>query len=92
MLQAGWAIGRFDSRPWIGEVDVPTAVVVTTRDQLVGPGYQRQLAQSIPGATMHEVQADHAAVVLGAARFLPALLTAVDSVARRLAPLASADR
>ena len=40
------------SRPgaWIGEVDVPTAVVVTSRDVLVPTDRQLALAAAIPGA------------------------------------------
>src|SRR5713101_5704079 len=30
LLQAGAALARFDARPWIGEVSVPSAVVVNT--------------------------------------------------------------
>ena len=32
ILEAGREVLRFDSRPWIGDVDVPTAVVVTDDD------------------------------------------------------------
>ena len=83
ILQAASAIGRFRSSPWLGEVDVPTAVVLTKRDQLVSPARQRRLAESIPGATVHEVNADHAACVTAARLFVPALLAACDSVAAR---------
>jgi hypothetical protein len=33
-LQAMSALGRFSSHEWIGEVNVPTAVVVTTKDTI----------------------------------------------------------
>ena len=48
MMAAAAALGRFSSREWIGEVDVPTAVVVTLRDSLVPPHRQRKLAEAIP--------------------------------------------
>jgi 3-oxoadipate enol-lactonase len=83
VAEAAGAIGRFSSRDWIGQVDVPTAVVVTEQDQLVPPHRQLKLAESIPGATVHRVRGDHAACVLRADRFVPALLQAVESVARR---------
>ncbi|MDQ1446500.1 MAG: hypothetical protein QOI20_2964, partial [Acidimicrobiaceae bacterium] len=83
MMQAGSAIGRFRSTEWLGQVDVPTAVVVTTRDQLVSPRRQLLLAESIPGATVHPVEGDHAACVTAAARFVPALLAACIDVADR---------
>ena len=35
VLEAGRAIGRFDARPWLSEVDVPASVVVTLRDRVV---------------------------------------------------------
>jgi pimeloyl-ACP methyl ester carboxylesterase len=83
-MAAAHAIGRFTSHEWIGQVDVPTAVVVTAKDRLVSPARQLRLAQSIPGATIHPAHTDHAACVLGARRFVPALVAACDSVADRL--------
>ena len=85
VLEAGAALGRFDSRSWIGEVDVPTAVVVTVRDGLVAPKRQMALARSIPGATVHPVQGDHTVCVTAAGRFIPPLLEACRSVAARRA-------
>ncbi len=83
LAEAAAAIGRFSSHGWIGDVDVPTAVVVTEHDGLVPPHRQRRLAESIPGATVHPVAGDHAACVTRADRFVPALLAACRSVARR---------
>ena len=51
-------MGRFSAHDWIGQVDVPTAVVVTTRDEMVPPSRQRKLAQSIPTAEVYEVEMD----------------------------------
>src|SRR5207253_641492 len=45
VLEAGRALSRFDSRSWIGGVDVPTAVVAPQRDQLVPPRRQLALAR-----------------------------------------------
>jgi 3-oxoadipate enol-lactonase len=83
ILQAGWSIGAFSSADWIGDVNVPTSVVVTTRDHVVNPERQMKLAQSIPNATVHRVPADHDACVLAANVFVPALLEATTTVARR---------
>ena len=55
LLQAGFALSRFDSTEWIGDIDVPTSVVVTTLDKTVAPARQWHLAQSIPGATAFPV-------------------------------------
>ncbi len=37
LLQAGFALRRFDSTDWIDTIDVPTSVVVTTLDATVEP-------------------------------------------------------
>jgi pimeloyl-ACP methyl ester carboxylesterase len=84
MLQGVNAIGQFSSHRWIGDVDVPTAVVVTAKDRFIPTGRQLRLAQSIPGATIHTCAANHAACVLAAHKFRPALTEAVDSVTARL--------
>src|SRR4051794_18844207 len=43
-------VGRFDSATWIRQVDVPTSVIVATRDRFIPTRRQRRLAASIPGA------------------------------------------
>jgi 3-oxoadipate enol-lactonase len=83
ILQAGYSIGRFSSADWIGEVDVPTAVLVTIHDQLVAPRRQLRLAESIPGAEVIRVAGDHGVCVTDPGRFVPALLDACTRVARR---------
>ena len=40
VFQAARAVIRFSSRDWVSQIDVPTAVVVTTRDRLVAPERQ----------------------------------------------------
>ncbi|MDQ3680608.1 MAG: alpha/beta hydrolase [Actinomycetota bacterium] len=83
LLHAGWAIGRFRSEDWIPSLDVPAAVVVNTGDQVVSPQRQLGLAAAIPGATVHEVDAGHTAVVTHRESFVPALVDACAAVARR---------
>ncbi|PLS75117.1 MAG: alpha/beta hydrolase [Actinobacteria bacterium] len=83
ILEAGWAIGRFRSHDWIGEVDVPTAVVVTARDEVVGPRRQLRLAEAIPGAAVVNVDGDHGSCVTDPGRFVPGLLEACTGVAER---------
>jgi 3-oxoadipate enol-lactonase len=73
-------IGRFDSTPWLHTLRLPAAVVVTTRDRFISPDHQRSLARRIPGAATYEVAAGHAACVLAADRWVPALLAAVGSL------------
>lgn len=83
ILQATSAVARYDSRPWIDQVDVPTAVVVTQHDRLVAPARQLHLAASIAGATTHPVAGDHGVCVTAPRLFVPALTAAVRSVATR---------
>ena len=77
------ALGTFNSAPWVGEVDVPTSVVVTSKDHTIPERRQRRLAAAIPGAEVFEVDGGHTSLVLKADRFGPALLSAADSVAQR---------
>ena len=84
VIQATHALSGFSSHDWIGSVDVPTAVIVTTRDELVPPDRQLKLAASIPGAEVFEVDGDHGACVARPDQFVSALLAACDSVERRM--------
>ena len=80
LMEAAGALGGFSSHSWIGEVDVPTAVVVTTEDELVPPDRQRKLAAAIPGARVYEVAGNHAACVAAAGSFAAALVEACQFV------------
>ena len=79
-LSAIQAVCEFSSRDWIGQVDVPAAVIVTGRDRIVPASRQLKLAQAIPGASVHEIDADHAVCVTAPQVFGPALLQACWSV------------
>ncbi len=83
MLRAGWAIGGFDSSAWIGDLDVPTAVVITTQDQTVQPSYQRALAAAIPGAEVFAVPGGHGVCLVNPEIYVPVLVQACAAVARR---------
>jgi 3-oxoadipate enol-lactonase len=83
VLEAGRAIGSFSSRSWIGEVDVPTSVIITMRDRVVPVRRQVRLFESIRGAEAFRVDGDHDAVVANADRFVPTLLRAAHSVVER---------
>lgn len=85
VLEAGHAIGRFSSHAWIGEVDVPTSIVLTERDRVVPPARQAKLAAAIPDASMHPVPIDHGGCVAEADVFVPALVTAARDVGERTA-------
>jgi pimeloyl-ACP methyl ester carboxylesterase len=82
VAEAGRELGRFDSRPWLGGVSVPAAMVLTGRDQAVSPAKQRELAAAV-GATVFEVGLDHLDLTNRAADYNPALLSALEAVAVR---------
>jgi len=88
VIQAAEALTRFSSHDWIGSVDVPVAIVLTTRDELVPPSRQAKLARSIPGAELFEIEGDHDACVRSRA-FAPTLVRACLSVAQRAGLLAA---
>ena len=85
IIEAGRELGRFDSRSWASSIDVPTGVVVTTRDRVVPPARQYELAAAIPGASVHPVAGDHAVCLANTEELVPALVAAVDSVVSRAA-------
>jgi pimeloyl-ACP methyl ester carboxylesterase len=79
IAEAGRELGRFDSRPWIGELRVPAAVVVTTEDLAVPPAKQRAMAEAIP-APVFEVEGDHTVPAIDPPLFTAAVLEALRSV------------
>ena len=85
VMQAGAAITNYDATRWLGEVDVPTVVVVTEHDNLVPAVRQRRMAALIPGASMVPIPADHAAPIEAVRSFVPALVDAVSEVQGRVA-------
>jgi 3-oxoadipate enol-lactonase len=74
------AVSEFTSHRWIGQLDIPTAVVVTTRDRIVPVSRQLKLARAIPGASVHIVDGDHAVCITEPELFAQTLLTACWSV------------
>lgn len=81
--QALAALGQHHSRPWLGRIDVPTAVVVMMRDRVIPTARQIAFARSIPGATIHEVDDGHAGCVLGSEKFVPRFVEAAATVNAR---------
>ncbi len=77
------AVCDFTSDSWISQVAVPAAVVVTTRDRIVPPRRQLELARAIPGASVHEVDGDHGACINAPQSFAGAVLEACCSVDSR---------
>jgi 3-oxoadipate enol-lactonase len=82
LAEAGRELGRFDSRTWIKQIRVPSAVVVTTRDSAVPPRKQYELAESL-GAPTFEIDCDHSGVTVKGDEFCRVLLRALESVSER---------
>jgi 3-oxoadipate enol-lactonase len=89
VAEAGRELGRFDARPWLGELRAPAAVVLTRADKAVPPGWQRDLARRL-GAEVYESPGDHLAAGTSAEGFNRALLDALRAVATELAAPAHA--
>jgi 3-oxoadipate enol-lactonase len=88
ITEAGRELGRFDSRPWLGEVSTMVAVVLTTRDELVAPSKQRDLAAAA-GARVFEVPLTHLDLSWHGDVYNPALLAALEHVAAATAARAA---
>lgn len=83
--QAVASLGRHHSTPWLNRIDVPVAVVVTTKDKVIPTERQLALAGSIPGATIHEARTGHAGVVMESEKFVPVFVEAVNVTQARIA-------
>jgi pimeloyl-ACP methyl ester carboxylesterase len=89
LAEAGRELGRFDSRPWLGAVSAPAAVVVTTGDTAVSPAKQRELAAAL-GAPTFESAIDHLQLTDRASEYNPALVSALAAVTARAGAVAGA--
>jgi pimeloyl-ACP methyl ester carboxylesterase len=83
VAEAARAIGVYDSSEWIGDIDVPTTVLVTTEDKAIAPMEQMRLLLAIPDAELHRLDDGHTVCARG--RFGPPLVDACRSVAARIA-------
>ena len=83
ILEAGAALGLYDSRKWLPEVNVPTAMIITTADHVVATERQRELAELVPNIFVQTIDADHDAVYARAEEFVPMLVNACLNVAQR---------
>jgi pimeloyl-ACP methyl ester carboxylesterase len=84
VAEAGRAVSTFSSRRWIGRIDVPTTVIVTTRDRAVSPDAQHRLALAIPGARIQRMDDTHLACA--SPDFGRRILRAVQDVDDRTVP------
>ena len=83
IAEAGRSLGRFRSDDWLGEIDVPTAVVVTMNDEVVPLARQIKLFESIPDAEAYRIDGGHDAAVAQPARFVREVTRATSSVVER---------
>jgi 3-oxoadipate enol-lactonase len=84
IVQAGRALSRHDARPWAESLGVPSASLVTTKDRLVPPRKQRELASAL-GARVLEMEADHVAVWAAPATYASLTVSLVDHLTGRRA-------
>lgn len=83
LLEAADALGRFSSREWIRNVDVPVSVVVTADDRVVPVRRQVKLALAVPSAVMHVMDASHLCCGTEPERFVQTLVEACQLVTQR---------
>ena len=81
LAEAANSITRFDSHDWIGDVDVPTAVIRTDRDRLVDPATQTELVTMIRKARL--VEHDDGHIACSRSTFVAPMMTACRDVAWR---------
>lgn len=79
IAEAGREMERFDSRPWLRPLKVPSAMVITTRDEAVSPRKQRELAAAL-GAKVFEAALRHNDLPFLSGQYNPALLDALAAV------------
>jgi hypothetical protein len=62
LTEAAHSMTRFDSRSWLGDIDVPTAVLRTNRDRVVDPARQTAFVTGISCARLVEHDDGHIGV------------------------------
>ncbi len=80
LADAARAVSRYDARPWAGQLGLPTAMLITTRDQVVHPSKQRELADALQ-AQVIEIDADHDLPLVNGAEYARLTRLAVDTAA-----------
>ncbi len=81
LTEAARSMTRFDSRGWLGDIDVPTAVLRTNRDRVVDPASQTEFITSIGGARL--VEHDDGHIACARETFAVPMLSACRDVAWR---------
>jgi len=81
VMEAGIAMSNYKAK-WIDKIDVPTTVMITTKDRAIPAVAQAQMALAIPGASIHPVADGH--LLCMRPSFGPPLLRACQDTANRL--------
>ncbi len=83
VLDAGRAIAHFDAREWIGDIDVPTSVIMTERDTLIPLEQQEAMVAALDSPHVETMDAGHLACVRS--DFAQTLLSSCHAVKRGVA-------
>ncbi len=73
-MRALGAIKRFDSRKWVGQLTAEAMVIIPTRDQIIRPSIQYELAGLIRKPVVVELDARHEAIFTHAERIADAVV------------------
>jgi 3-oxoadipate enol-lactonase len=82
IVEAGRELARFDSRPWLRPLSIPTAVVLTSGDEAVPPRKQHELATAL-GARVFDAPINHLEITSNGRTYNPVLLRALAAVGGR---------
>lgn len=85
LADAGDALSRYDAEPWAAQLGLPAAMLITTRDRLVPPAKQRELAGALH-AHIIEVDADHDLPLVRGDEYARLTRLAVDTAAAAAGP------
>ena len=80
ILEAAGEMARFDSRAWLATLTVPTGVLITTRDTMISPDLQHELASHLPHAQIRHVPTNHDGCVTNPDAFVPGFMELVEAV------------
>jgi pimeloyl-ACP methyl ester carboxylesterase len=80
LLDASAEASTFDSGPWLGATDRPSAVIVTQDDMVVSAEAQRELARVLGRPAVYEIEGDHFVCIKRPNEFNAALVAACAGV------------
>jgi 3-oxoadipate enol-lactonase len=86
VLEAGRAVGQFDSRAWLPDVDVPVAMVTTLHDEVVPTRRQRSMEMTLPLVARAEVVGGHCTCLQPNSGFVEAVVSMCRAVATATVP------